>query len=89
MQMLKWYGKDFKAAIIKIQLQASMNILETDRKIENFSNGVEDTKKNQMEILEPQNIIAKFKWFYLQYTDKSSSWEAHTYNHTFRYNHNH
>lgn len=38
-QMLKGYGKDFKAAIIKIQLQASMNILETNRKIENFSKG--------------------------------------------------
>lgn len=38
-----------------------MNILETNRKIESFSKEVEDTKKNQMEILEPQNIIAKFK----------------------------
>ena len=45
------FDENFKAAIIKIQLQASMNILETDRKIETFSSGVEDTKKNQMEIL--------------------------------------
>ena len=37
-----------------------MNILETNRKIESCSKGVEDTKI-QMEILEPQNTIAKFK----------------------------
>ena len=61
-----------------------MKILETNRKIETFSKEVEDTKKNQMEILEPKNTTAKFKWFYLQYTDKSSSCEAHTYTHIFR-----
>ena len=35
-------------------LQAIMNTLETNRKIESLSKGVEDTKMNQMEILEPK-----------------------------------
>ena len=59
-------------------------MLKTSEKIQIVSKEIEDTKKNQMEILEPKNTTAKFKWFYLQYTDKSSSWEAHTYTHIFR-----
>lgn len=35
-------------------LQAIMNTLETNRKIESLSKGVEDTKENQIEILEPK-----------------------------------
>lgn len=33
-------------------LQAIVNTLETNRKTESLSKGIEDTKKNQMEILE-------------------------------------
>ena len=54
-QMLKLSDKDFKAAIIQMFQQAIMNALETNRKTESFSKGIEGVRKNKMEILELNN----------------------------------
>lgn len=43
-------NKKFKGNIRKILLKAIMNILETNRKLENLSQEIKDIKKNQMEI---------------------------------------
>lgn len=57
-EMLVSWWQDFKAAKIKIHQWAITNMLET--KIQQQKN--EGIKKNQMEILEPQNTVTKTKY---------------------------
>ena len=56
--MLEILDKDFKAVTIKMLQQAITNTPKTDEKIECLSKEI-DTKENQMDILEVENIINK------------------------------
>lgn len=49
--MLGLPDRDLKAAMIKLLQWAIMKMLETNEKIESLIKEIEDTKKNQMEIL--------------------------------------
>ena len=56
-EMLDLSDRDFKVAILKILQPAIMNILETYKKIESLSKEIENIKKNQIELLEPKNVL--------------------------------
>lgn len=45
--MLELYDKSFNAVILKILLEATINILETKEKIENLSKELEVTKRSK------------------------------------------
>lgn len=53
------FSNGFQAAVIKMLQQAIMNTQEANWKIAYLNNKIDDTKKNQIKILELKNTIDK------------------------------
>lgn len=54
-QMLKVSNNNFKAAFIKILQKVIVKTLEMNGKIESLNKEIQDTRKNQVEILNAEN----------------------------------
>lgn len=54
-EMLELSDKDFKAAVMKMLQGAIINMVETNTKGKSFDKETEDTKNNQIKILELKN----------------------------------